>query len=124
MVKVNAPVDEGVAPLVSALSDVTGLVTLESCQGEPSKRDAFVIFRLGSWIECGEFLFGRLLPAMSPDLRAGVSLRLEAYDTDCARGWITLPQELIEPLGNCISGLTPVSPCVLVAGNTHRQQVA
>jgi hypothetical protein len=110
MVKVNAPVDEGVAPLVSALSAVEGLVTMESCQGEPSGRNAFVVFRLGSWRDCGKFLFDQLLPAMPDDLRAEISLRVDAFDSDFARGWITLPQELVEPLGRCILQLAPISP--------------
>ena len=40
-VKVNAPVDSGIAPLVSALSRFPGLVTLSSCEG-----GAFVTFRI------------------------------------------------------------------------------
>ncbi len=125
MVKVNAPVDEGVAPLVSALSEIDNLVTMESCEGERASKDAFVVFHLGSWRECGEFLFGLLLPAMPDALRESVSLRLEAYDTNFARGWITLPQELVCPMGECIRKLRPtVSPCVLVTRNAHRQEVA
>jgi hypothetical protein len=44
-IKVNAWVDEGIADLVRALSDVPGLVTMESCQGGDGQ-DAFVIFRM------------------------------------------------------------------------------
>ena len=36
-VKVNAPVDEGVAPLVAALSDFEGVCTAASCQGHSPK---------------------------------------------------------------------------------------
>ena len=87
-VKVNAWVDEGIADLVAALSEIDGLLTLESCQGDAGERDGFVIFRYGDWHQCGKFLFGKLLPAMSPDLRAAVSLKLQAYDTDTASGFI------------------------------------
>ena len=51
-IKVNAQVDEGVAELVSALSEISALETLESCQGGED-RPAFVIFRFGSWRSCG-----------------------------------------------------------------------
>jgi len=34
VVKVNAEVDEQIAPLVSALSDFEGVLTLDSCQGD------------------------------------------------------------------------------------------
>jgi len=78
-VKVNAWVDEGIADLVSALSQIEGLVTLESCQGDAGERDAFVVFRYGDWRQCGELLFGKILPQMFPDLRADVSLKLQAY---------------------------------------------
>ena len=54
-VKVNAWVDEGIADLVAALSEVEGLVTLESCQGEPARRNAFVMFRFGSGEIVGNF---------------------------------------------------------------------
>ena len=124
MVKVNAPVDEGIAPLVAALSSIDGLVTMESCQGDPPERDAFVVFRLGSWRECGEFLFGRLLPTLSDDLRSEISLRVEAYDSLSARGWITLPQKLVEPLGERVRCLASVGSGILMAGNAHRQKVS
>src|SRR5579859_3630684 len=40
--RVNAPVDEGIADLVSALSDLPSLCTQSSCEGA-----AFVTFRFG-----------------------------------------------------------------------------
>jgi len=52
-VKVNAWVDEGIADLVAALSELEGLITLESCQGDVGRHDAFVIFRYGDWHQCG-----------------------------------------------------------------------
>lgn len=35
-IKVTAWVDEGIAPLVTALNDVPGLLTLDSCQEDPN----------------------------------------------------------------------------------------
>lgn len=101
-VKVNAPVDEGVAELVSALSQIDGLETLESCQGYPGRSNAFVLFRFGTWQECGELMFARILPLLSPDLRASTSLRLQAYDTDHAIGRLDVDPAAVPALAGCI----------------------
>ena len=69
-VKVNAPVDQGIAEVVSILSEVEGLQTVESCQGEPVRdhldRDVlgFVFFYLGDWRTISEFAFGTIAPAL------------------------------------------------------------
>ena len=125
-VKVNAWVDEGIADLVSALCQIEGLITLESCQGDPGESNAFVIFRYGDWRQCAEFLFGDLLPAMSPDVRAAVSLRLQAYDTDTASGFISLDPSAVSAFVGCVRGLltTPVAGRVFVTGDAHRKAVA
>lgn len=89
LVKVNARCDEGIAPLVQALSKIPELETLESCQGEPGEAHAFVVFTMRrGWQAIGDFLFRQLLPALPPDIRATTSLRVESYDSDVARGWI------------------------------------
>jgi hypothetical protein len=107
MTRVNACVDEGIAPLIEALSSIDGLETIESCQGNPeASQSAFVVFRLGDWRRCAELLYGELLPAMAPDLRAAVSLRLEAYDTDTARAWIVLDPSAIPQMRDCVRNLT------------------
>jgi hypothetical protein len=125
-VKVNAWVDEGIADLVSALSEIEGLITLESGQGDTGARDAFVIFRYGAWQKCGELLFGRILPRISPDLRADVSLRLEAHDTDTALGRITLEPSVVPVFTRCVREmLAPtVSAEMLSTTATGRVSVA
>lgn len=118
-VKVNALVDEGVADLVATLSGVSGLVTMESCQGGDGQ-DAYVYFHMADWRQIGAFLFDRLLPAMSPDLRSVVSLRVQAYDVRVARGSITLEPHAVGLLADCIRKLaSPVGARALVAGNAH-----
>jgi hypothetical protein len=135
LVKVNASVDEGIADLVSMLSEIEGLITLESCQGDTGTRDAYVIFRYGDWQKCGELLFGRILPRMSPDLRADVSLRLQAYDTDAALGRITLEPSVVPVVTRCVREMlaategaemlaTTVSKRVSVAFDELRKAVA
>lgn len=124
IIKVNAEVDEGVAHLIQALSAIPCLITQESCQGEIGGRHGFVAFRLGSWNECGGFLFDRLLVQMDRDLRAEVSLRVEAYDTDYARGWITFETSALRQLTLVVEGLAAsVGAGVLVAGNAHCEAV-
>lgn len=123
-VKVNAFVDEGIADLVSALSDVPGLITMESCQGGDGQ-DAYVHFRMGSWRDAGAFLFDGLLPAMTPDLRSVLALRLQAYDAQLAWGSITLEPHAIPSITECVRrALAPVSTGPLVTRNAHRDAVA
>jgi hypothetical protein len=45
-VKVTAWIDEGVVPLVLALNGFPGVMTLDSCQGDPGQRPASVFFCL------------------------------------------------------------------------------
>jgi hypothetical protein len=46
-VKVNAHVDEGIAPLVKALSSFPHVRTWESCRGQPGRRLPHVYFSAG-----------------------------------------------------------------------------
>ena len=124
-VKVNAWVDEGVVDLVSALSEIDGLVTIESCQGAEGMRPAFVIFRYGDWQQCGDLLFGQLLPKMTPELRAMTALRIEGYDADTASGSIRIEPSAVSDLAVCVRRLaTPVRVGILVTGDAHRDAVA
>jgi hypothetical protein len=125
-INVNAWVDEGIAELVSALSEVDGLITLESCQGDVGGREAYVIFRYGDWKQCGELLFGKVLLAMSPDLRAVASLKLQAYDNDTASGFISIDPSAVSAFVECIRGVlsAPVSGRVFVTRDTHSEAVA
>lgn len=117
-------VDEGVADLVAALSEVPGLLTMESCQGDDGQ-DAYVYFRMRDWRQTGEFLFDRLLPALSPDLRSNVALRVQAYDVQLARGSITLDPRAVLQVAECVRGLAaPVGSRPLMARNTHCLTVA
>jgi len=115
LVKVNAFVDAGIADLVSVLSKIDGLVTLES-QGGAGDRDASVTFRYGDWWQCGEFLFEQILPRMPADLRAGVSLKLQAHGTDAVEARITMEQSAVPEFAACVrhvlgqSGATGVLP--------------
>ena len=68
-VKVNAPVDEGVADLVEALNMFPALMTTESSQGD-EQSPAWVYFSFGRehWQELAEFTLGHLGPCLSDKL--------------------------------------------------------
>lgn len=69
-VKVNAPVDEGIAELVSVLSEVDGLETIASCQGDLIRNHldqdvlGYVFFHFGGWRTLSEFAFGTIGSAL------------------------------------------------------------
>ncbi len=46
IIKVNATVDAGIAPLVLALNQFPGLITVDSCEGDREKA-AYVYFKYG-----------------------------------------------------------------------------
>lgn len=102
LVKVNALVQEGIAPLVAAISEIPGLIILESNQGDPGKRPAHLAFRLGDWRQTGELLFEQLTSAIPPDLRPAVTLRLQSYDVGLAVGSITVDPAAVAALGNVV----------------------
>jgi len=56
-VKVNAPVDAGVAESVSVLNGVDGLETLQSCQGDAGGKLGYVYFACGDWNRMCRFVF-------------------------------------------------------------------
>jgi hypothetical protein len=115
MVKVNAPVDEGIAELVAALSEFPEIETLESCQGDHDK-PAFVIFRLGSWRDCGSFLFDKLLRAMDSNLRADVSASIIGYGVTHCLGRLSLSPEAVSSLADTVRA---VRKSVCSGGNPH-----
>lgn len=86
-VKVNVEVDEGIAPVVSALSLFPELWTLGSCQGffnkDGSERKAAnVFFMYGhnkphSWKSAAEFVFGFLAPKLIELVDDDASIAME-----------------------------------------------
>ena len=56
LVKVNARCDEGIAPLISALSEINGIITLDSCD-EGILGESHVFFTFGeNWRDLGNLL--------------------------------------------------------------------
>lgn len=77
-VKVNAPVDEGVAELVAILNTVDGLETLQSCQGDPGERAGYIYFACGDWRRLSQFVFEEIGPPLKEKLDEDATLTIEA----------------------------------------------
>jgi hypothetical protein len=61
-VKVNTPVDNGVAELICLLNQVDRLFTLDSCQGYDGW--GYVYFQYRDWRKLGHLVFGKMAPAL------------------------------------------------------------
>jgi len=81
-IKVNAPVDAGIAELVSVLNSVEGLETLQSCQGDAGGREAYVYFACGDWRRMCEFVFHIIGPKLKNRADEDVTLTVEATSAD------------------------------------------
>jgi hypothetical protein len=81
-VKVNAPVDTGVAELVSVLNTVDGLETLQSCQGDPGSRDGYVYFACGDWQKMCQLVFQKIGPTLKSKVDDDAVLTVEATSAD------------------------------------------
>ncbi len=82
-VKVNAPVDSGMADLINALSKFSNLQTIESC--EDIKEWAWVTFVYGNywnrpWEDLAKFVFGFLGPHFASEM--GDRVRLSMHVTE------------------------------------------
>jgi len=92
-VKVNAPVDQGVAEVVSLLNSVSGLETLQSCQGDTGGRDAYVYFAYGNWTELCRLVFEEVGPALKQKLDEDARLMVEATSADRPTAKLTFRAE-------------------------------
>jgi hypothetical protein len=85
-IKVNAPVDNGIAALVTALSEFPKLQTIESCQG--GNEWAWVCFVYGKhwetpWKELADFVLGFLGPRLTREL--GDRIRVSVQVTEAGQ---------------------------------------
>ena len=104
-VKVNAPVDEGIAPIVTLLSEVEGLETLESCQGDSvDEAPAFVFFRFKDWETICRFAFEVVSPALAR-LDADTSVSVDVFNRGEPMGKIQIRSpESIPAIANALRG--------------------
>lgn len=92
-VKVNAPVDAGVADIVQVLNTVEGLETLQSCQGEPGQSDGYVYFACGDWKRISQFVFEQVGPGLKQKLDEDARLTVEATHADFPLAKLTFRAE-------------------------------
>jgi hypothetical protein len=92
-IKVNAPVDRGIAPLVLALNRFDGLLTLDSCEGYKDK-PAYVYFRYGAKPKDLTTFCYILAEKLSEHIKGanGYSLRVE-WDYDFSNNMAALMTE-------------------------------
>jgi hypothetical protein len=83
LVKVNAFVDEGVAPLVLALNSIEGVITLDSCERDVVSGEASVYFQYGTgWQELGNLVEALARALRSLNLCCGFSASLEWFGSN------------------------------------------
>lgn len=108
-VKVNAPIDSKIAPLVSILSQVEGLETIESCEGDSGKDSpAYVYFWYGDWQTISEFSFDIIAQAISEVEDTAISVEL--FNKSEPRAKLSIRAAALPRL---ISVLTEVLACPL-----------
>ena len=106
-VKVNAPVDAGVAELVSLLNSVDGLETLQSCQGDIGGRDGYVYFACGDWHKMCEFVFQKIGPALKSRLDDDAVLIVEATSADLPMAKLSFKAEAISVMVSALKEVLP-----------------
>ncbi len=79
-IKVNATVDADLAEIVALLNSVTGLETLQSCQGDAGRSNAYIYFSLGEWQTLCRFVFADVAPCLHPYLGEDVRLEIIAAE--------------------------------------------
>jgi hypothetical protein len=103
-IKVNAPVDKGVADLISALSLFPKVRTIESCQG--TKDRAWVCFIYGeSWKDLSEFVLGFLGPRLMQEFGDRVDLSIRVAEAGTIRAEMELSSASIPTVVRFIRGL-------------------
>jgi hypothetical protein len=84
-VKVNAAIDARIAEIVALFNQVEGLETLQSCQGEPGERQAYIYFSFGEWQTLCRFVFDSMTPRLTEYLGEDVKLEIIAAERPMAK---------------------------------------
>jgi len=98
-VKVNSPVDEGIAGLVERLNRIDELYTLDSCQGYDGW--GWVYFRYGDWRKLSKFVFCTLASALRGI--GEIVYRIESADGDEPMGKILFRAETIPQIVSALN---------------------
>jgi len=116
-VKVNAPVDSGIAGIVSALAEFPSLETVESCEGN-EKRAAWVCFRYGAywkhaWHELSEFIIGILAPRLIDEVGDDASVKIQVTPSGQVFGELSVRPGAASRVEAAIRGLARESSVCL-----------
>lgn len=79
-VKVNAQVDVNLSEIIALLNSVTGIETLQSCQGDAGHEKAYIYFSFGEWQNLCRFVFEGMAPHLAQYLGEDVKLEVIAAD--------------------------------------------
>jgi hypothetical protein len=101
-IKVNAPVDTGIAEMVSILNNVSDLETLQSCQGDPGGREAYVYFSCGNWSRLCELVFVRIGPVLKSRVDEDARLVVEATSAESPMAKLSFRAEAAETVASAL----------------------
>ena len=98
--KVNAHVDQDIAPLIEALNAFSGLETTESCQGH-SEEPAVIHFLYGEywkrpWQDLAEFVLGFLGPGLAREIGDDAAAMITMNSAGIACGELRIRQGAFE----------------------------
>jgi len=92
-VKVNAPVDRGIARTVSILNRLNGLHTIDSCEGIAGSKSAHVYFNYGDWRQIGQLMFETIGPAIWGRFGNDAVVSLEIFNESEPMGKLSFDKE-------------------------------
>lgn len=104
-VKVNAPVDEGIVPLIEALSAFQGVRTIESCEGNGDS--AWVCFDCGQedWKALSEFVFSVIGPPLMAEFGDRINLNVGITESGMYRAEMTVSKAIISAASKAMEQL-------------------
>lgn len=94
--KVNCPVDEKIAKIVSLFNTIDGLMTLDSCEGDEIW--SYIYFKYGNYKTICNFVFGELMPILTNKYGEDIFLSVESADSLEPIGKISFRKELTNRL--------------------------
>jgi hypothetical protein len=109
-IKVNAPVDRGIARVVSLLSEFQCLHTLDSCEGIEGGKPAHVYFNCGDWRELGHLLFDQIGPALWRRFGNDAVVSLEIFNDSRPMGKLSFDNEATDVVASVLDSLVHDRP--------------
>ena len=109
-VKVNAPVDRGIARIVSILNRLDGLRTIDSCEGIMGAKPAHVYFNYGDWRQISELMFGRIGPTLWGRFGNEAVVSLEVFNESEPMGKLSFDKEATDVVASLLDELLQERP--------------